>query len=329
MGYLVLTQRGYVPLTSHTVYINTETTIAVDVSSYLNGNGGNGKKYDSFTVRIANLNDVSSTETEFNILTNVAHTSGDSNSRLYNNSDRAGGSWSINNNLASLTFILPRIRCSFVAVDGSFHQNTADVDRAMMIAEGMLFCFYGTSSARSYATELIFSEMVKISLIPMLTPLYLGKAQTDSAGNFMFNDAMLTSDAAYIQGNQLTTADWVNQQIDNIYSRILGEDMPMDYVQISRLRDLTDDFGYVKMDDLANVGAKIGGNFRTLVTECNKLRQDVAALSGLLLGQDITNGATLVGSQDGATVTFTAPKVDALEIGASGDIEPVAATQAS
>lgn len=129
----------------------------------------------------------------------------------------------------------------------------------------------------------------------LLTPLYLGKAQTDQDGNFMFNDAMLTSDAADIQGNQLTTADWVNQRVN----------------------------GYVTANDFTAAGVTIISNFGKLVEECNKLRQDVAALSGLLLGQDITNGATLVGSQDGETVTFTAPKVDALEITPNGVVQMV------
>jgi len=132
-----------------------------------------------------------------------------------------------------------------------------------------------------------------------LTPLYLGKAQTDAEGNVEFRDALVTSDATDMRGKQLITADWANQQLTN----------------------------YAKASDFTAASATILGNFNSLVNEINNLRQVVDALVGNLYGLDISTGFSLVGSQAGETVSYVVSPVQALQLGPDGNIGP-AITQA-
>jgi len=134
-----------------------------------------------------------------------------------------------------------------------------------------------------------------LSFAPPLTPLFLGKAETDADGNFAFNDAIVTSDATDMQGNQLINAEWANLH-------------------------------YAKASDFTAASATILGNFNSLVNETDNLRQVVAALVGNLYGLDISTGFSLVGSQAGETVSYVVPPVQALQLRPDGNIGP--ATQA-
>jgi hypothetical protein len=120
---------------------------------------------------------------------------------------------------------------------------TADFDPNQ---PGFLDFSYWNGYSAQVAT-LGFICYIPIPPKPMLTPLFLGKAQTDSNGDFDFSDAVLKSTAEPVDANSLVNKGYVDSAIS---------DMPMpnlsNYVTAGQLRATVDGIVFSDLSAVAS-----------------------------------------------------------------------------